>query len=230
MKLRSRDNTRIAAQRLFFCALFVCAPALAGNRAAPFVGVTFEDTACVGDSVGNGSGPWDYMERAGLAQSLQLVENHHFTPQVENLVRGQTSPNPVSDIFFTLTYWPNHHRALNSLSIYSRRAQARGERLNPPAECWLQRAVSFNPKDATTRMLYAIHLHRAGHKESAAQEYQTASKLAPSDLFISYNYGLLLFDMNNFEAAGQMAHKVYSNGFPLPGLRKKLEASGHPVP
>lgn len=225
-----RGEWRILAPFVFLLGMPLSPPALSGSATAPFVGKTLEDTVCEGDSVGNGSGPWDYMERASFEQRLRLTEDHHFTPQVEMLVRGQTSPKPTPDIIFTLTYWPNHHRALNSLSIYSRRAEAKGERLNPPAECWLQRAVNFNSKDATSRMLYAIFLHRSGHEEDAQEQYDTARKLAPQDMSIAYNYGLLLIDMENYNEANELAKKVYASGFPLPGLRRKLAEKGYPVP
>lgn len=227
---RTGSDFRLVAALPLLVMFAVAPPTLAGSPVAPFVGMTFEDVACVGDSVGNGSGPWDYLERAGLQQSLRLVENHHFTPQVEMLVRGQTAVKPIGDIIFTLTYWPNHHRALNSLSIYSMRVEASGERLHPPAECWMERAIHFSPKDATARMLFAVYLHRSGLNDKAKEQYEVASQQAPQDLQIAYNYGLLMFDMENYSEASKLANKVYSGGFPLPGLRKKLAGKGYTVP
>ena len=90
-------------------------PAIAAKGFAPWVGNTFQETPCVGRK--QGYGPYDYTQRAALAHNLSIVENFHFTPNVENLRKGENGSVP-GDIDYTLSAWPNHHRALNAISRF----------------------------------------------------------------------------------------------------------------
>ena len=131
---------------IIFCAQcgLAAAAAAAGGGAAPFVGNSVSKSPCKGDSAPT-RGPWDYTARGSLPGELKLIEKHHFNKNVENLKRGQTSQTPEADLYFTLRHWPNHHRALNSISIYGKKLKANGKSLKIPAECWLQRAFNFSP-------------------------------------------------------------------------------------
>ena len=44
---------------------------------------------------------------------------------------------------------------------------------------------------------------------------------------IQYNLGLINLEMGNVTAAADNARKAYSMGYPLPGLKKKLQQAGH---
>ena len=75
-------------------------------------------------------------------------------------------------------------------------------------------------------MINAHYLNKTGDKDGALQKYNEALKFAPNAAEAHYNLGLLYTDMGKYELAREHAHKAYSIGFPLPGLRAKLERAG----
>lgn len=207
-------------------ALFVLASIVAWSataQEAPWVGDTLDGRACTGDSAGN-FGPFDYL--TDKAQ-LPVVENRHFTPQVEQLKGGETTKHAMGDVSYTLTKFPNHHRALYSAVRFSLGEMGGGSRRNYPAECFLQRANYFNPKDPVPYMLYGLYLHQLGQLELSMEKYQAAEKLAPDDANLLYNMGLVNFDSGNYEQSQEYAIKAYRHGMELPGLRRKLREAGH---
>lgn len=192
---------------------------------APWVGETFWGAHCRGKAVGYG--PFDYLQRASYSKELYLVESAHFTPAVENLVKGNTGKF-MGDLDYTLRAWPNHHRALNSVIQYRLRVGNDFPRSTwVPAECYLQRAISFNPKDTTVYMLYGLLLHRMERREEALEYYRKAEQLDSSNVQLMYNLGLLLCDLGEYQEAKEYSDKVYASGFPLPGLKNKLTKAGH---
>ena len=81
-----------------------------------WVGTDLAGAPCSGSR--QGYGPYDYTDprtrKGGKDAPLSLVERYHFTPDVENLVGGNTSLGPEGDLNYTITAFPNHHRALKS--------------------------------------------------------------------------------------------------------------------
>jgi tetratricopeptide (TPR) repeat protein len=53
--------------------------------------------------------------------------------------------------------------------------------------------------------------------------------VAGSSAELHYTLGLVLVDLREFEAARQEARLAYELGYPLPGLRRKLDAAGYPL-
>lgn len=212
-------------------AIFFCEQGVAQGQ-APWVGETFDGVACNGK--GQGVGPHDYIRRGNLMQQLKLVENFHFTPEVEQLVRGK-SGRLEGDLDYTLRAWPNHHRALNAMIRYQL-DMSRSELLAlrnqdiPPVECYLQRAVNFSPGDDMAFMLYGLFSHRKGRQEEAHDAYRKAVELAPGNLQAKYNFALLLLDMGQISEAEKFAEEIYSTGFPLQGLKRKLAKSKQDTP
>jgi len=205
----------------FICLFFTSTSIFAKN--SPWVGQAFNGAQCQGK--GTGYGPFDYTIRNQLLDKLALVEKHHFSPNVEALIKGE-SGSLLSDIDYTLRAWPNHHRALNSLSRYNLLFPKK-PKLKTPVECYFQRAINFSPKDATTSMLYAIHLHKTKRYKTAQKLYAQAIKLSPNNPVIRYNYGLLLFDLKKYALAQKQAVIAYNENFPLNGLKNKLKRVKH---
>ena len=175
---------------------------------APWVGDTLTGAPCIGNP--QGFGPYDYLQRNQLTYELNIVEQYHF-----NEVK--------QELDYTLRAWPNHHRAL--YAAVRRRIDTWDSNIPPkktPAECYLQRAINFSPKDATARMLYAMLLHSTDHKEQALEQYRKALEAEPAHVQAQYNMGLLLVDMKEYEEANDIAKNLYSRGYPLPGLKNKL--------
>ena len=50
--------------------------------------------------------------------------------------------------------------------------------------------------------------------------------LAPNSSEAHYNIGLMYTEMEEYPLAREHAQKAYSLGFPLPGLRSKLQRAG----
>lgn len=207
---------------------FFAGAAFAGKdvEVAPYLGDTFWGTACKGTV--KYQDVFDYTLRNQFQPQLKLTEKYHFTRQVESLIAGASSSYPLQDVDFTLTRWPNHHRALNT-AITARLRDVEGYRKTryTPAECYLQRAINFSPNDAMSHMLYGILLQRVGRFPQALEEYELAETLQPDDLQIQYNMGLLLVELGQYEEAERYARAVYSRGFSLPGLERKLTNQGY---
>jgi tetratricopeptide (TPR) repeat protein len=112
---------------------------------------------------------------------------------------------------------------------------AEWQRLNPtpPAdlkfltvECYFERAFAFKPEDATLYMVYGIFLHKKGDLENARVVYERGVSLKPDYGELLYNLGLVLFDLKLYDDAKARAVAAYDLGYPLPGLKRKLERVG----
>ncbi len=221
---RSLTATTVYISILAFANISPAALAWKGDQVAPWVGTTLSGKECGGVRVGYG--PFDYLQRAGLPGELGVVEQSHFTAKVENLEGGETG-TVIADLHYTLGSWPNHHRALNSVLKY--RLQHLGDwpdAVVPPAECYMQRAIKFNPNDPKPYMMYGLLLHKVGNYDQALEAYKTATRLLPNDIITQYNMALTLVELKKYEEANKLAEKVYAAGIPLPGLKKKLIAAG----
>lgn len=170
-----------------------------------------------------GYGPFDYMDRFNQEKNLWLVEMAHFTSDVENLIRGNTDTTPAHDLAYTLTAWPNHHRALTTLVKYSIREKSTHiPKMKYPVECYFDRAIRMNTKDAQVRSIYSAFLSHHNRNKEALEQLQVAANLEPNNATILYNLGLMYFKQKNYEKAGYYAKQAYALDFPLPGLRNKL--------
>ncbi|WP_116364713.1 tetratricopeptide repeat protein [Parahaliea mediterranea] len=196
-------------------------PALSANNAAPWVGTTFRGTPCRGEWMNYG--PYDYLQRNAIPEKLTIVERHHFTPAIEQLVAGE---KVVPNIDYTLRAWPNHHRALYSIiRVYLMGNVRLGQHKGSTPECYLQRALNYSPEDPVAHMLFGIYLQRKGKTEQAMKMYQQAEKLDPMNMQVKYNLGLLFARQGDYVAAREYARQVYNAGFPLAGLRERLQSA-----
>lgn len=170
-------------------------------------------------------GPYDYTNPVHKSEKLPIVERYHFNSDVENLVSGM-SGYVHDDLHYTLITFPNHHRALHAMARYQMIKK------RPPgadyytADCYFRRAMRFRPKDAMSKMLYAVYLHRLGKRDKALEMYKLAEKLRPNSTEIKYNLGLLYLDMKKYDDALLCAQFAYDRGYPLPGLRDRLKRKG----
>lgn len=175
----------------------------------------------------NAFGPFDYTERSNLRGKLSIVEGHHFTDRVENLLGGSTSSTPAGDLDYTLRAWPNHHRALISLFKYSiREKSTRIPGLKWSVECYFDRAIRMNMKDVQVRSIYSAFLTHHNRNKEALEQLQVAADLEPDNATILYNLGLMYFKQKNYGKASHYAKQAYARDFPLPGLKNKLIRAG----
>lgn len=159
-------------------------------------------------------------------QNLKAVEQFHFTPNVERLIRGE-SGSLGADLDYTLQHFPNHHRALSTMA----RLGLRDKSVHPAGakysiECYFERAIRFRPDDATVRSVFGGYLLALGQDQHALEQFQEAARLAPDNATIQYNLGLLYWKLKDIPHAREAAQRAYQLGFPLPGLRNKLQAAG----
>lgn len=57
------------------------------------------------------------------------------------------------------------------------------------------------------------------------EQYEEALRLAPESTEINYAAGLYYLEIGDLERAKASAEIAYGNGYPLPGLRKKIAAA-----
>lgn len=179
-----------------------------------------------GNPFRNHFGPFDY--RTAPADTRDLVERAHFTPKVELLRGGQNWMNPSQDLSYTLGVFPNHHRALMSLINYAKKTKSEHpDGMKISVACRFDRAERFAPEDAVVKSLHGVYLMQRGMKSEATKKLEEALELAGDNANIHYNLGLAYFDLKDYDKSLASAHKAYQMGFPLPGLRYKLEKAGH---
>jgi len=184
-----------------------------------FSGIARAQSQC--GPLANAYGPYDY--RTNKAE-LVVVENFHFTPDIEQLKSSTAGAN----LEYTLRASPNHHRALLAMSNLAirdktqRPAGARGYTI----DCYFERAMRFAGDDGVVRIIYGIYLFRTGKKQESATVLEEARRFEPANSNLEYNLGLVYLDLTNYPKALESAHKAYALGAQLPGLRNKLKAAG----
>ena len=166
--------------------------------------------------------------RTSSRQALNMVENFHFTPEVEALIRGKSSTDIAADLSYTLIAFPNHHRALMSLMTLGKKfktPQPKGAQFS--VECYFLRALRFRPDDTTARMMYASYLSNQARPTEASKELAQVAEVAGENAFTFYNMGQIYFDLKDYDRALENAHKAYELGLTLTGLRDRLKGVGH---
>lgn len=173
----------------------------------------------------NAYGPFDYRDPVNKRDNLPIVESFHFTPDVESLRHGR-SGSVLGDLRYTLRAFPNHHRALKSMARYG----LEGGRIPidddiPSVDCYFERAITFRADDAAVHVIYANYLFKRGERKDARKQYEEALRLDPDSVEINYVAGLYFVDIGDLARAKALAKIAYDNGYPLPGLKKKIAAA-----
>lgn len=173
----------------------------------------------------NAYGPFDYRDPVSKRDNLPIVETYHFTADVESLRHGR-SGSVYGDLRYTLRAFPNHHRALRSIARYG----IEGGEIPldddiPAVDCYFERAIAFRPDDAAVHVIYANYLFKRGERDEARKQYEEALRLGPDSVEINYVAGLFFVDMGDLRRAKELAKIAYDNGYPLPGLKKKIAAA-----
>lgn len=197
---------------------------LAGALLLGFTGLAQAQDAATCGSLANHYGPFDY--RKASKGQLSIVEEAHFTPYTENLIKGKDNPFG-DDIAYTLRVFPNHHRALLTLQKLAER-----EKTDTPAyarlsvACYFERAIRFQPNDIIVRMLFASYLIKKAQLDAATQQLDEAIRLADDSPFSHFNIGLVFLEMKNYERALTQAHRAEALGFTRTELKDRLVAAG----
>jgi tetratricopeptide (TPR) repeat protein len=174
-------------------------------------------------TMANHIGPWDYRTKPEV---LGTVERHHFAPQVEQLKAGQSS-YLMDDLDYVLLAFPNHHRALNSLTRLAQKSKGpRITNARHPTYCYYLRAIEIAPDDARVRGIYAIYLSNNGKVEEALVQSLEGERLGADDGNSLYNIGLLYYKSKDYEMAREYAKRAEAAGYPLSGLKDLLRKAG----
>jgi len=159
-------------------------------------------------------------------ERLGVVEQFHFTPQVERLERGE-SGHIGSDIGYTLEHFANHHRALAALArLALREKTSKPKGAKHSVDCYFDRAIRYRPDDARVRAIFGGYLLALGQDAAALSQLEEAARIEPNNATNQYNLGLLYVRQKDYDKARTAAKQAYQLGFPLPGLKNKLAAAG----
>lgn len=173
--------------------------------------------------IANAYGPFDYRTQK---EPLVRVEQHHFTLQVEQLIRGQEG-SIGGDLDYTLRASPNHHRALVAMMRFGDRLKAdKVQGANYLVECYFERALRFRPDDTSARLIYATFLIAKNRKDEALSHVGEVVRRAGDNPFAHYNAGLVYIEMKEYDLALERAHVAAGMGMTRPQLRTQLEAAG----
>lgn len=174
----------------------------------------------------NGIGPYDYTNPQHRKKMLSVVESYHFNSDVEMLIKGQSS-YVWEDLDYTLRAFPNHHRALRSMSMYQLRTVRPADARYYTAECYFDRAIRNAPRDAEVHVLFGTYLHKRSELARALAEFKEAERIKPGTApDRDYRIGLLLFDMKEYEQALVYAKRAYTKKYPDEVLRENLKKVG----
>jgi tetratricopeptide (TPR) repeat protein len=197
---------------------------LAIPLAALAVSATAQVSPTVCGDLRNAYGPYDY--RSADNSQRFLVEQPHFSPNIEALLRGN-SGTIGAELNYTLRAFPNHPRALNAVMRYGEKMKSpQPHDLQFPVECYFERALRFKPDDHIARMLYAQFLTRNKRGAEAAGHLAQVAEKAGDNAFTHYNLGLLYLDLQRHDEALTHAHEAYARGFERPELRERLQSLG----
>ena len=173
-------------------------------------------------SLENGYGPYDY--RIATPAQKHIVESYHFTHSVEMLQHGNTS-SLGGDLDYTLRAFPNHRQALLAMIRLGRRdktAQPKGAQWT--VDCYLERAIRFQPDDAGVRELRGIYYSMQHKYKDAIADFKEVLEAAPNNANAHYNLGLAYFEVGDYAGAREEALVAKKLGFPLQGLENMLKA------
>jgi hypothetical protein len=176
--------------------------------------------------IANAYGPFDYRTQRG---KLVIVEQHHFKPHVEALIRlpGLSGVSLGGDIDYTLRASPNHHRALVAMMQYGNRLKLpKVPGADYPVECYFDRAIRFAPDDPIVRMLFARYLIDQRRPEQAERQLDYVGRDVGDNSLTLFNLGLLYMELRRFDKALEYAHRAKALGSVRPELEEQLRTAG----
>lgn len=178
-------------------------------------------------SLQNHYGPFDYRFRR---DALVRVEDYHFTPPVEALIRGQstrTSYGYAGDISYLMRTSPNHHRGLIAIvRLVERDKNPQPPKLQYSIDCYFDRAIRFAPDDVVVRMLFAQYLGRQKKVDEARQHLAVAEQHAGDNGLTHFNIGLTYEELGLLEPALAHAHRAMALGLTRTELADRLRQKG----
>jgi tetratricopeptide (TPR) repeat protein len=91
----------------------------------------------------------------------------------------------------------------------------------------LREVISFQPKNETLYSALAVMHWRLGETREAKRTLlDGSSQVDGQSAEINYNLGLISIELGEIDEAVEYATKAYESGYPLPGLRTRLQRLG----
>lgn len=174
------------------------------------------------------AGPVDY--RTGnstelLRAAVVTVNSNHYFPAIERMRHGEYSQRVMADLDFTLRHWPNHLPALEALIRYD---LAGGKVYEfEPAFCYFERARAWVPDDPGVLLHEGYYFWKKKDIARAIEAYEAALTVDPKSADAHYSLGLMYCETRQYDKALVHAHAAYDAGYPLPGLKHKLQQAGN---
>lgn len=178
-------------------------------------------------SLTNAFGPFDYRKsQTEFPKETYLVEMAHFTPEVENLIKGNSS-YIGGDLDYTLRAFPNHHRALASVAKLALKEKTpKDPNMHYSFTCYFERAMRFTPDDDGVFVVYGTYLYKRGDIAGATTQLKHALSLNPENPAANYNLGLIYINQNKPDEARVYAKKAEALDYPLHALKDRLTQAG----
>lgn len=173
----------------------------------------------------NSTGPYDFRDPSKAnVWNINDTWRNHYDPAVARMKEGEYSSRVMHDIDFLLRVFPNHYPALALAMEYEFRG---GKLTHRSTECYFDRARRFVPKDVKVVVMEASYFRKKGAKQKALGSFEDALEMEPTSIDVNYNAGLFFAETGEYERAATCARVAYRGGYPLPGLRNKLEKAGY---
>ena len=169
----------------------------------------------------------DYRLMAGNpkdARDLRYHEYFHIRPAQKQLNAGNLNWDVMNNLHFVLQKVPNDHNAL-ALLVQWAKAGGHDKKYAPP-QCYLTWARQFTPDDITVLGYGGYYFYNKKDLDRATEWWEQALVVDAANADVNYNLGLLMFDQGRYADARTHAIAAYAAGYPLPGLREKLQQVG----
>jgi tetratricopeptide (TPR) repeat protein len=178
-------------------------------------------------SLKNAFGPFDYRKsKSDFPNETYLVEMAHFTPDVENLVKGNAG-YLGGDLDYTLRAFPNHPRALTSVAKLALKEKTpKDPNMHYSFTCYFERAMRFMPDDDGVYTIYGTYLYKKGDIGGATTQLKHALTLNPNNPAANYNLGLIYINQNKPDEARVYAKKAEALDYPVHALKDRLIQAG----
>lgn len=164
------------------------------------------------------SGLWHYC--AGLAEySRAMVE----TDPQQRLFNLREASNESLYMYGRLG--PNDPLFVEIATFYAQTRFDLGEK--DEAKQILTDAIKARPEVDRPYLVLSAMIRRSGNTEGAIDMLEQGNKATSyQSAEINYTLGLLYVDRHAYAPAQECAKRAYALGYPLPGLKKKLEKAG----
>jgi tetratricopeptide (TPR) repeat protein len=131
------------------------------------------------------------------------------------------------ELNYTLERIPPSHSIHHTFTLASARLRyLRGD----PASCFslIENVLAVAPDYAEAYSVYSAYLYKEGEYKRAREVLERGMReVAEPTAEMHYFLGLILLRQDDYDAARVQAEEAYRLGYPLPGLRRKLQALGH---